>query len=160
MDVANKLDMMEVANAVEQAKKEVVGRFDFKNTNTTLELNDKDKTITLKSSADDRVAAALEVLLGRLVKRNVSPKVVDRQKVEAATGGTSRQVIKLRDGIDDVNAKKVVKLVKDAFPKVQASIQGNLVRCSAKSRDDLQAVIAMLREQDLEVPLQFLNFRD
>ena len=159
-DVVNKLEMPEVMNALEQAKKEIAQRYDFKGTNTSMVLDEKAKTLTIQSASDNRVDAARDVLETRLVKRNVSLKCLDRQKVEPAPGGTSRQVIKLRDGIDDVNAKKIVKMLKDGFPKVQASINGNLVRVSSKSKDALQEVIAYLRGQDLEVPLQFINPRD
>lgn len=160
-DVVNKLEMTEVANAVEQARKEVGGRYDFKNTNTAFDLDDKAKTITLRSSGADRIAAAYEVLLGRLVKRNVSPKVLDPQADEELPGGTIKRPIKLKDGIDDVNAKKVVGLVRERFGKnCQASINANLVRVTSKSRDALQEVMAFLRAQDLAVPLQFTNFRD
>lgn len=160
MDIVNKLEMPEVANAIEQAKKELAQRYDFKGTNTALELSEKDKTLTIKSNSDDRLNAAFIVLLERMMKRNVSPKVLDRQKLEQAPGGIVKQVVKLKDGIDDVSAKKVVKLIKETFPKVQGSINGNLVRATGKKRDDLQEVIAFLRSQEFEVPLQFTNFRD
>ncbi len=160
MDIVNKLEFPEVLNATEQARKELGQRYDFKGTNTQLEVNEKEKTITIKSSSDDRLGAAFNVLLERMVKRNVSPKVLDRQKLEEAPGGVVTQKVKLKDGIDDVSAKKIVKLLKDNFPKVQGSIQKDVVRASSKSRDDLQAVIAFLRSQELEVPLQFTNFRD
>lgn len=160
MDIVNKLEMPEVLNAVEQARKEIGGRYDFKNTNTALEVDEKLKTITIRSTAADRINASYEVLLQRLVKRNVSIKVLDPQANEELPGGTVKRTIKLRDGIDDTIAKKIVKLVKETQPKVSASINGNLVRCSSKSRDSLQEVIALLRGQEYEVPLQFTNFRD
>lgn len=160
MDIVNKLEFPEVVNATEQARKEISQRYDFKGTNTQLEVNEKEKTITLKSNGEDRITAAFQVLLERMIKRNVSPKVLDRQKLEQAPGGIVTQKIKLKDGIDDVNAKKIVKLLKDNFPKVQGSIQKDVVRASSKSRDDLQSVIAFLRGQEMDVPLQFTNFRD
>ncbi len=160
MDVVNKLEWPEVVNAVDQARKEIGQRFDFKGTNTVLELNEKEKSLEIRSSTDDRVTAALDVVETRLVKRAVSLKCLDKQKVEPGPGGTSKQKIKLRDGIDDVNAKKLVKHVKDSHPKVQASINGNFVRCSSKSRDSLQEVIAAMKALDFELPLAFVNFRD
>lgn len=160
MDIVNKLEFPEVLNATEQARKELGQRYDFKGTNTTLEVNEKEKTITIKSTSEDRLGAAFGVLLERMVKRNVSPKVLDRQKLEEAPGGVVTQKVKLKDGIDDVSAKKIVKLIKDNFPKVQGSIQKDVVRASSKSRDELQSVIAFLRGQDLEVPIQFTNFRE
>lgn len=160
MDIVNKLELPEVSNAVEQAKKEIAQRYDFKGTNTSFELNEKEKSILLKANSRDRLDAAFNVLLERMVKRNVSPKVLDRQKLEEVPGGMVKQSVKLKDGIDDASAKAVVKLIRDNFPKVQGSINGDLVRASSKSRDLLQEVIAFLRGQDLAVPLQFTNFRD
>lgn len=160
MDIVNKLDLLEVATAVDQAKKEVAQRYDFKGTNTTYELTEKDKTILLKSSSEDRVHAAFNVLLERMVKRNVSPKVLDRQKLEELPGGMVKQLVKLKDGIDDASLKVVVKAIKENFPKVTGSINGDLVRASSKSRDALQDVMAHLRGLDLPVPIGFMNFRD
>ena len=160
-DVVNKLDMVEVTNGVDQARKEVGGRYDFKGTNTLFELDAEKKTITLRSSSEDRIAAAYDVLMARMVKRNVSPKVLDGGAPEQLPGGTVKKTIKLKDGIDDVNAKIIVGLIRDNLGKLaQASINGNLVRVSSKSRDSLQEVIAFLRGQDLAVPLQFINPRD
>jgi cyclic-di-GMP-binding protein len=160
MDIVNKLDLLEVTTAVDQAKKEVAQRYDFKGTNTTYEFVEKDKTILLKSNSDDRVNAAFTVLMERLMKRNVSPKVLDRQKLEELPGGMVKQLVKLKDGIDVENAKAVVKIIKERFPKVTASINGDLVRASSKSRDELQDVIAHFRTVDLPVPLGFTNRRD
>ena len=161
MDIVNKLDLLEVNTGVDQAKKEVNQRYDFKGTNTTYEWNEKDKTILLKSNSVDRVNAGFTVLQERLMKRNVSPKVLDRQKLEELPGGMVKQLIKMKDGIDSENAKAVVKMIKDNFPKVSASINGDLVRASSKSRDDLQSVIAHLRaQQEFPLPLHFINFRD
>jgi uncharacterized protein YajQ (UPF0234 family) len=161
MDVVNKLDMVEVLTAVDQARKEVIGRYDFKATNTAFDVDEKAKTITIRSNGDDRIAAAFEVMLGRMMKRNVSPKNLDSQKNEALPGGTVKRLVKLVDGIDEVNAKKVVAMIKEAHGKsCTASINGNLVRVSSKSRDSLQEVIAFLRGKEMSVPLQFTNFRD
>lgn len=160
VDVVNKLDLLEVTTAVDQAKKEVNQRYDFKGTNTTYELVEKDKTILLKSNSDDRVNAAFNVLLERLMKRNVSPKVLDRQKLEELPGGMVKQLVKLKDGIDSENAKAVVKIVKETFPKVTASINGDLVRLSSKSRDELQSVLQHLRSIDFPLPLHETNRRD
>ena len=161
MDIVNKLDMAEVINALEQARKEINQRYDFKGTNTSFELNEKEKSIAVKSTDADKLTAAFNVMLERMMKRNVSPKVLDRQKLEEAPGGIVKQTIKLKDGITDESAKKVVKLLKDAFPKgLTVSINGDLVRATSKSRDQLQEVITFLRGQELDVPLQFTNRRD
>lgn len=160
-DVVNKLEMPEVQNAAEQARKEIIGRYDFKGTNTLLEVDEKKKEITIRSNSADRVAAAYDVLMGRLMKRNISPKVLESLANEELPGGTVKRIIKLKDGLDDVNSKKVVALIKENFPKTaSASINANLVRVSSKSRDSLQDVIQFLRGQDLPVPLQFTNPRD
>ena len=160
VDIVNKLDLLEVNTALDQAKKEVAQRYDFKGTNTTFELIEKDKSILVKSNSEDRVMAAVGVLMERMVKRNISPKVLDRQKLEELPGGMVKQLVKLKDGIDVENAKNVVRIIKEKFPKVSASINGDLVRVSSKSRDDLQQVLAHLRGLDLPVPLAEANRRD
>jgi len=160
VDIVNKLDLLEVNTALDQAKKEVAQRYDFKGTSTTFELTEKDKTILVKSNSEDRVMAAVGVLMERMVKRNISPKVLDRQKLEELPGGMVKQLVKLKDGIDVENAKNVVRIIKENFPKVSASINGDLVRVSSKSRDDLQQVLTHLRGLDLPVPLAEANRRD
>ena len=160
VDIVNKLDLLEVNTALDQAKKEVAQRYDFKGTSTTFELTEKDKTILVKSNSEDRVMAAVGVLMERMVKRNISPKVLDRQKLEELPGGMVKQLVKLKDGIDVENAKSVVRIIKENFPKVSASINGDLVRVSSKSRDDLQQVLTHLRGLDLPVPLAEANRRD
>ena len=160
VDIVNKLDLLEVTTAVDQAKKEVAQRYDFKGTSTSFELTEKDKTILLKSNSEDRLNAAFGVLMERCMKRNVSPKVLDRQKLEELPGGMFKQIVKLKDGIDSENAKAVVKIVKETFPKVSASINGDLVRVSSKSRDELQSVLAHLRGLDFPLPLGETNRRE
>lgn len=160
-DVMNKLDMPEVTNAVEQARKEVGGRYDFKNTNTAFDLDDKKLTVTIRSTSVDRINAAYEVLLQRMSKRNISIKALDPQADEELPGGTVKRTIKLKNGIDADNAKKITALVKERFSKnCQASINGDLVRVSSKSKDALQEVMGALRVYDLPVPIAFGNFRD
>ena len=159
-DVVNKIEIPEDANAIDQARKEVGGRYDFKNTNTVFEFDDKKLVITIRSSSSDRITAANEVLLQRMVKRNISSKVLDPKADEELPGGTVKREIKLKNGIDAENAKKVTGLIKERVKNCQASINGDLVRVTSKSKDTLQEVIAYLRGQDLAVPLQFINPRD
>jgi len=156
-DVVSKLDHHEVDNAVDQAKREVATRFDFKDTDTEIDKNQDG--IALRSSSEGRVEGALKVLEEKMVRRKVSLRSLDPQKPQPS-GQTWRQLIKLKEGVDIENAKKIVKLLKDSKIKVQAAIQGDLVRVSGKKRDDLQEAIAFLRGQDLGLPLQFINFRE
>ena len=158
-DVVSEIDEQEVKNAVDQAVREVGTRFDFKNTNSTIELTET--KITLASATEDRLKALLQVLEEKLVKRQVSLKVLDHGKVEEATRGSARQVITLKAGISSEKAKEINRFLKDDGPKgVQGSAQGDVVRVTAKKRDDLQAAIAALKEHDFDLPLQFKNFRD
>jgi uncharacterized protein YajQ (UPF0234 family) len=157
-DIVVKLEMHEVDNAVQQAKKEIAQRFDFKSANA--EIDKSPEGITIKASSDNRVAAALEVLSEKLTKRKVSLKALDPQPAESAAGGSVRQLVKLKEGISPEKAKEIVKVIKDSKIKVQASIQGDTVRVTGKKRDDLQAVIQVLKGEDLDLPLQFTNFRE
>ncbi len=157
-DVVSKLESHEVENALQQAKKEIAQRFDFKGTNTEIER--KEDGIAITGDSEGRVAAALKVLEEKLVRRKISLKAIDAQKPEPAGGGNVRQLLKLKEGIATERAKEIVKVVKDSKLKVQASIQGDLVRVSGKKRDDLQAAIAAIKSKDIDQPLQFVNFRD
>ena len=157
-DVVSKFDEHELDNAIHQAQKEVAQRFDFRDTHTTIERNDEG--IVIRSNSEGRLDAAREVLEEKLVKRKISLKILDPQKAEPAGGSTYRQLVKLQQGIATEKAKEIVKLIKDSKAKVQASIQGDTVRVNGKKRDDLQGIIAVLKEKDLDLPLQYINFRD
>ena len=151
--------MQEVRNAVDQAQREVSTRFDFKGTDSTIEL--AADSITLHSSTEDRLRAVVQVLEEKMVKRSISLKALEHGKVEEAAKGTARQTIKLVAGISSDKAKQVNATVKNLGLKgVQSQTQGDQVRVTGKKRDDLQAVIAALKEADLGIPLQFNNFRD
>jgi hypothetical protein len=151
--------MQEVKNAIDQASREVSTRFDFKNTESTIELNDHE--IKLHSATEDRLAALVVVVEEKLVKRKVSLKALDYGKVEEAAKAASRQTITLKAGISPDNARAINRFIKDKAPKgVSSSTQGDQVRVSAKKRDDLQAAIAALKAEDFGIPLQFENFRD
>lgn len=157
-DVVSKLDHHEVENAVQQAKKEVQTRFDFRDTGT--EIDRTDEGIVIKGDSEGRVDAARKVLEEKMVRRKVSLKALNPQKVQPAGGRSYRQIVRLKEGIDAEKAKEIVKILKGSKLKVQAAIQGDVVRVSGKKRDELQAAIAMLRDRDMGLPLQFTNFRD
>ncbi len=158
-DVVSKLDMQEVRNAVDQAQREVANRFDFKDTGSAVERGEGE--VRLGSSTEDRLRALVQVLEEKLVKRQVSLKALDYGKVEEGSKGMLRQAVGLRSGIDSEHARAVNKWIKDHAAKgVSSQTQGDQLRVSAKKRDDLQAVIAGLRAEDLGIPLQFENFRD
>ena len=160
-DVVSEVDLQEVRNAVDQAAREVGTRFDFKNTDSSIELNEKDKTIELRSVSDDRLNALRQVLEEKLVKRKVSLKSLDPGKVEDAAGGTKRQTIRLVAGISSDKAKEINRFIKENGGKgLQSQTQGEQVRVTGKKRDDLQAIIAAMKDHDFGIPLQFENFRD
>ena len=158
-DIVSEVDAQEVRNAVDQAQREVSTRFDFKNTNSTIEQNDM--VITLHTVSTDRLDALRVVLEERLVKRGVSLKGVEYGDVADATQNTVRQVVTIKVGISSDKAKEINKLIKAQAPKgVNSQTQGDSVRVTGKKRDDLQAVSALLKGADLGIPLQFNNFRD
>lgn len=156
-DVVSKLDHHEVDNALDQASREIVNRFDFKGTETEIEKTEEG--IVIRSNSEGRCAAALDVLQGKIHRRGISLKVLDPEEPKPAGGKTVRQLVKLREGIDQDSAKKIVRLLKDSKLKVQAAIQGDVVRVSHKKRDVLQEAIALIKEQEYDLPLQYQNFR-
>ncbi len=158
-DVVSQVDLQEVENAVNQARKEIITRYDFKDTATVLDW-DKKGTIKIESSDDFKVKAVGDVLREKLARRKVSLKVLDEGKIEPANAGRAKQEMTLRQGIDTDRAREIVKLVKDMKLKVQAQIAGDQVRVSGKNRDDLQKAITAIRAKDLPLPLQFINFRE
>jgi uncharacterized protein YajQ (UPF0234 family) len=158
-DVVSELNMMEVENAFNQAKKEIAQRFDFKGTSTDLE-RDKDGHVVVKANSEGRAEAALGVLMEKLAKRGVPLEGLDPQKVEPASGGHVRQLVKLKKGLKQEDAKRIVALVKEKGLKVQAAIQGEAVRVTGKKKDDLQACMQAIRGASLGIPLQFQNFRE
>jgi len=158
-DVTSELDMQEVKNAVDQAQREIVNRFDFKGTDSLIELGEH--TITLESASEDRLNALRQVVEEKFVKRKVSLKGLDHGPVTDASGGRARQVSTLAAGISNDKAKELNKHIKAMGMKgVSSSTQGEQLRVQAKKRDALQEVIASLREKDFGIPLQFGNFRD
>jgi uncharacterized protein YajQ (UPF0234 family) len=158
-DVVSEIDEQEVRNAVDQARREVATRFDFKDTGSSADLGDRE--IVLHSATPERLRALVQVLEEKLVRRSVSLKALSYGRVEDAAKGTVRQVITLNAGLSDAKAREVNRFIKDRGAKgVSSQTQGDQVRVTAKKKDDLQAVIAALRERDFGIPLQFKNFRD
>jgi len=159
-DVVSEFDKQELVNAIEQTRKDISSRFDLKDSNSTVEL-DADKTITITTNDDMKLKNIVDILQGKMIKRNLSIKILDPKPAENALGGNVRQVFELKKGLTQELAKKIVAVVKDSKLKVQASIQGEQVRVSGKSRDDLQDVIKLLKEKEdtLNIPLQFTNYR-
>jgi uncharacterized protein YajQ (UPF0234 family) len=156
-DVVSKSDQHEVANAVDQTNREIGTRFDFRGSDARVEL--AKNTITLVAPSDFQLKQLDEILRNKLAKRNVDVRALEYKDAEVKLN-EARQIVEVRQGIDTEMAKKIVKLIKEANLKVQAAIQGEQVRVTGKKRDDLQEVIAMLRQAKLNLPLQFENFRD
>ena len=158
-DVTSEVDRQELKNAVDQAQRELANRFDFKNTDSSIEQSEL--ILTLRTASEDRLRALRVILEEKLVKRQVSLKGIEWGKVESASGERVRQVVTIKVGISSEKAREINKLIKDKGPKgISSQTQGEQVRVTGKKRDDLQAVIPLLKSQDLGVPLQFENFRD
>jgi uncharacterized protein YajQ (UPF0234 family) len=159
-DITSEVDMQEVDNAINQARKEVAQRYDFKGSPATIELDQKNKTMTLTAEDKFKIGALWEIVQTRMVRRNVPVKNVKPAEIEPASAGTVRQVFTLQVGIPTDTAKEIVKFLKDAkLKKVQASIQADQVRVQAPSRDDLQQAMTLLRSHDFGISLQFGNYR-
>jgi cyclic-di-GMP-binding protein len=156
-DVVSDFDEQELRNALDQVRREVQQRYDFKG--VTVDLTQAKDEIVLVTDDEYRAAAVKDLVESKAIRRNLSLKIFDWGAVEPAGGNKVRQTIKLRRGLGDVVAKRITKLIRDEFPKVKSQIQGDAVRVSAKSKDDLQRVIGRLRELDEPVPLQFENYR-
>ncbi|MHB0968605.1 MAG: YajQ family cyclic di-GMP-binding protein [Thermoanaerobaculia bacterium] len=156
-DIVSKTDMQEVANAIQQAKKELISRFDFKGSKSEIEL--KGEEIVLVSDDEKKLKSVRDILEEKLVRRKVSLKALDYQKVDDAALGTVRQRAKIVQGIEGEKAKAIVKSIKDAKIKVQASIQGDQVRVVGRSKDELQKAMQIARDGDFGAPLQFVNYR-
>ncbi len=158
-DIVCEVDMQEVTNAVSQATKEIGQRFDFKGSKSSIDFDKGKGTLTLASDDEQKMKSVIDILQSKLVKRGVAIKALVYGKLEAAAGNTVRQVITLQQGIPQEKAKEIVKIVKDMKLKVNSEIQKDQVRVRAKSIDDLQAVMARIKEQDLGIHIQFSNYR-
>jgi uncharacterized protein YajQ (UPF0234 family) len=158
-DVVSEIDRQELRNAIDQAQRELANRFDFKNTNSSIE--QKELVLTLATVSEDRLRALRTLLEEKLVKRQISLKGLEWGKIEQASGDTVRQVVTVKVGINSDKAREINKMIKEKGPKgVSSQTQGEQVRVTSKKRDDLQSVMSMLKGADLGIPLQFNNFRD
>jgi len=158
-DVVSKVDLQEVLNAVQQAMKEISQRFDFKGSKSSIELNKDKHEITLVSDDEQKLKTVIDVLQTKLVKRGVSLKALNYGKIEQAANNTVRQIVTLQQGIPVEKAKEIVKIIKDTKMKVQSEIQKDQVRVKAKKIDDLQLVMKLLKEKDLGIHIEFINYR-
>jgi len=156
-DVVSQFDRQELVNAVNQAQREIATRYDFKDTGASIDLGESE--ITLNGPSDFKMKAMLDVLQGKLVKRQLSLKILKPGPIEPAAKGTVRQKLELQQGIDDELARNLVKQIKLVSPKVQPRIQGDAIRVSSRDKDLLQQVIAALKASETQVPLQFINYR-
>jgi uncharacterized protein YajQ (UPF0234 family) len=158
-DVVSKVDLPELNNAIQQSLKEIHTRFDLKDSKSNITLEEKDTQIVMTSADDYKLKAVNDVLQGKMVKRGISLKALTYGAVEPAAGGTVRQKVTLQQGIAGEKAKEIVKVLKNSKMKVQATIQGDVVRISGKDRDTLQQAIALLKQSDFGIDLQFTNYR-
>jgi len=158
-DIVSEVNLQETDNAINQARKEIAQRYDFKGSKSSIELDLKEKKIAVASDDDFRLKAVVDILQNKMIKRGVPLKALDYGAVEPAAGGTVRQVIGLRVGIDKENARLIVKMIKDSKLKVQAQIMDDQVRVSGKAKDDLQSVMKLVRDAELKFAVQFTNYR-
>lgn len=158
-DIVSEVNLQEVDNAINQARKEIAQRYDFKDSKSSIEFNQKEKVLTIVSDDDYKLKSVIDILQNKFIKRGVPIKALDYGTVEPAANSTVRQIVKLRVGIDKENAKMLVKMVKDSKLKVQAQIMDDQVRVSGKNKDDLQSVIKLVQNADLKFATQFTNYR-
>ncbi|CZE46158.1 YajQ family cyclic di-GMP-binding protein [Campylobacter geochelonis] len=158
-DISASVDMMEVKNALETSKKEVAARYDFKGLSAEISLNEKEKTITLLSTSDNKIDAMKDIVISKLIKREIPANAISELKRESASGSNVKATLKLNDTLDSDNAKKITKAIKDSKIKVNAQIRGEEVRVTSKSIDDLQSVIKLVKELNLELPISFRNLK-
>jgi cyclic-di-GMP-binding protein len=156
-DIVSQYDEQELVNAVDQARREISQRYDLKDTKT--EIKQDKKSLTITTASEFTLKSVIDVLQSKMVKRDLSLKILKPGKIEPASGGMVRQSIELQQGISQDLAREISKLIRDNFPKARPQIQGEAVRVAAKSRDELQSVIALLKSKDYPVPLQFINYR-
>lgn len=159
-DIASEVNQVEVRNAVDQCNKEVTNRFDFKGSDARVEINDKEKTLTVYADDEFKLSQVQDVLTGRLAKRGIDVRCLESGKIETIGGDKVKQIVTVREGVNQELGKKIVKLLKDSKMKVQGSIQGDVVRVTGAKKDLLQDAIALVRKSITDFPLQFKNFRD
>jgi cyclic-di-GMP-binding protein len=159
-DIVSEVNQVEVHNAIDQANKEITNRFDFKGSDARVEINEKEKTLTVYADDDFKLEQVRDVLTGKMAKRGVDVRCLQPGDIEKVSGNKVKQTIVVRQGVEQELGKKIVRLVKDSKLKVQASIQGEAVRVSSAKKDTLQETIALVRKSITDFPLQFKNFRD
>lgn len=159
-DIVSKIDSQTLDNAINNAKKEILNRYDFNDSKSTVELDKKTNELTIVTENEMRLKAIIDSIISRMVKQNIDPKSMDFGKDQYASGNMIRKEVKIKEGIDKEIAKKIVKKIKDSGLKVQASIMDDQIRIQGKKIDDLQAVIALCRKENFEQPLQYINMRD
>ncbi len=157
-DIVSEVNKVELTNAIDQSNKEITNRFDFKGSDARIEL--KDLELTIFADNDFQLGQVRDILIGKMTKRGVDTRSLGEGKQEKVSGNKLKEIIKVKNGIEQEQGKKITKLIKDSKIKVQGSIQGETVRVSGSKRDDLQEVIALLKKDVTELPLQFINFRD
>jgi hypothetical protein len=159
-DVTSDYDKQEFSNAIDQTKREIISRFDFKNVLAEIDYNEKEKELIIHTESDYKLTAILDILESKMVKREVSLKVLDKSLApESASGGTIRKKIRLQSGMTSEQAKQISKLIRESFPKAKPNIQGETVRITSKSKDELQEIMSALNKADFEFPLKFGNYR-
>ena len=158
-DVVSKFDMQELDNAVNMVKRDIANRYDFKGSSSDLDLNKNEHSIKIEADNEYQIKAIIDMLEKRAISRKISIKTFDYQKIEQASGMSVRQTVKLKEGIDKDSATKINKMIKAQKIKVQSQIQGEQLRVTGKKIDDLQAIIQMIKDQNLSIPLQFINMR-
>lgn len=159
-DVVSHIDYQEVTNAINGVQREIGNRYDFKSVKWSLDVDKKEKNLTITAESDYCLGQIHISLKGCFIKRGLDPRALDFQEPQKASGNSLRQIVKIKEGIEQEYAKKITKAIKDSKTKVQASIQGQELRVSGKNRDDLQETMQLIKSLDLELPLQFINFRD
>jgi cyclic-di-GMP-binding protein len=158
-DIVSEVNLQEVDNALNQARKEIIQRYDFKGSKTSIDFIQKENTVTIISDDEFKVKAVVDIVQSKMIKRGVPLKALRYGSIEPAAGGSARLIITLQAGIDHDKSREIVKLIKGTKLKVQAAIQDQQVRVSGKNKDDLQAIMKMLREADLDFAMQFTNYR-
>ena len=158
-DIVSEIDLQEIDNAVNQAMKEILQRYDFKGSKSEILFNKKEKNLTLTSDDDFRLKSVIDILQNRMIKRGIPLKALKYGTVEQSSTGAARQVIMIQQGIEKDNARKIVKIIKDSKIKVQAAIQDDQVRVTGRSKDDLQSIMKLLKETELDFAIQFTNYR-
>ena len=158
-DIVSEVDFQEIDNSINQAKKEIIQRYDLKDSNTSIDLSKSEKTITLNSKDEYGRKTSVDILQSKFIKRKTSLKVMKLNEIESASGGRVKQIIQLQNGISKENAKHITKLIKDLKLKVNAQIMDEQVRVQGAKKDELQAVINFIRDTDLDFPIQFVNYK-